>query len=425
MITIENLYSIFLKHPNISTDSRVIDKDSLFFALRGTTFEGNFFAKDALEKGAAFAIIDDEKFILDERYIIVDDVLTTLQELAKFHRDKLNIPVLGITGSNGKTTTKELVCNVLSKKFKTKATKGNLNNQIGVPLTVLSITPDIQFAIIEMGANHVGEIKFLSGICKPTYGLITNIGKAHLEGFGSIEGVIQGKTELFRFIKNNDGLIFINNDNPVLMKEAAGINQLTYGMNSEANYFGKIYGSETYFDIEWKGKIIHTQLTGNYNFENVMSAIAIGSYFGVGEAEIKLAIEDYTPTNNRSQILETTNNKLILDAYNANPSSMIAAIENFAVISGNKKIAILGDMLELGEESKMEHIFIRKEALSKGFNAVYFVGEKFNEVCLDGDVCFKSNLDALNYFKINRVNNATILLKASRGTRLEILVEVF
>lgn len=424
MSSIEEIYQIYLNHPVISTDSRTIAQDGLFFALKGDNFNGNLFAESALQKGGAFAIIDDANLKINPHYILVDDVLKTLQNLASFHRDHLFIPVIAVTGSNGKTTTKELISAILSKKYKTIATRSNLNNHIGVPLTLLSITPDTEIAIIEMGANHPGEIRFLCDLANPHYGIITNIGKAHLEGFGSFEGVVKAKTELFQYLKENQGMAFINADNSLLANHSTGLQKFSYGEHSPADYPVRLTNirSMVEFEIDPGGKRIpvHSHLYGAYNFENLMAAASIGHYFKISPEEIKSAIENYIPSNNRSQILETSHNLLILDAYNANPTSMEIAIENFSKTEYQNKTVILGDMLELGADSENEHLNILKLLEEKEFNGIYLVGPIFTKLCKKNEwICFQDSELARLWFEHHKMKDATILIKGSRGIHME------
>jgi UDP-N-acetylmuramoyl-tripeptide--D-alanyl-D-alanine ligase len=424
MISLEEIYQTYLKHPAISVDSRTIEQDGLFFALKGENFNGNQFALSALDKGGAYAIIDDPALNNDPRFILVEDVLKTLQDLASFHRDHIAIPVIAVTGSNGKTTTKELMNAILSKKYKTIATRSNLNNHIGVPLTLLSITSATEIAIIEMGANHRGEIHFLCTLAKPGYGIITNIGKAHLEGFGSFEGVVKAKTELFHYLKEHQGTAFVNADNSLLVYHSTGLRKVSYGEQSPADYNVRMKDSRSMVDIEMEivGKIIsvHSNLYGSYNFENLMAAVAIGLYFKINPEEIKNAIENYIPSNNRSQLLETGRNLLILDAYNANPSSMEAAIENFSKTEYRNKTVILGDMLELGADSENEHLNILKLLAEKDFNGIFLVGPVFTRLCTKNEwICFQDSELACLWLEHHKIEGATILIKGSRGIRLE------
>lgn len=430
------LYSLFLQHPLICTDSRNCPADSLFFALKGDNFNANAFAKTALANGCAYAIVDEAEFAIDEKYILVDDVLTTLQQLARYHRQQLGTTVIGITGTNGKTTTKELIAAVLKEKFNTLYTQGNLNNHIGVPLTLLQLKAEHEIAIIEMGANHQGEIKLLAEIACPDLGIITNVGKAHLEGFGSFEGVKKTKAELYDYISANGQLIFINKDNEHLMEMAAksgiGDKRREYSLNSEQSN-GYIYGqinscspfltmkcsinNSDFFDIE-------TKLIGVYNAENVLAAVTIGEFLGVDKLAIKAGLEKYTPQNNRSQLTVTTKNKLVVDAYNANPTSMKAAITNFGQMDVEHKVLILGDMLELGEQSDYEHNQIIALLNQYNFEKVILVGPQFGKTnnqfhCFD-------NIDALlaELSDKNDINNCYVLIKGSRGIKLEKVLSV-
>ena len=428
---ISKIYSLFKEFPYVVTDSRRAVPHSLFFALKGENFNGNRFAELALNQGCTYAVIDEEKFYKGEQYILVKDVLKTLQDLAKFHRAHLKIPFIAITGSNGKTTTKELIKAVLSKKFRTLATEGNLNNHIGVPLTLLSINSEIEIAIIEMGANHVGEIALLCEIANPDYGLITNIGKAHIGEFGSFENIVKAKTELFEFIREKNGKIFINAENDLLMKRSEGIEKITYG-NSSTDFSQCIFvDANPNLKVKFENKIISSNLVGKYNIENVAAAICVGKYFGVDEKNIKQAIEEYVPSNNRSQFVQTENNSLILDAYNANPSSMQAAIENFSQLSGKEKWLILGDMLELGEYEIEEHKNILKQISDKKFQNVILVGERFSKALAESKISFlniflfKTSDELVEKLKSTSSikNSSLILIKGSRGMKLEKAVE--
>ncbi|MFL3664221.1 MAG: UDP-N-acetylmuramoyl-tripeptide--D-alanyl-D-alanine ligase [Flavobacteriales bacterium] len=423
---IQDLYYLFLEKENVSTDTRNIIKDSIFFALKGENFDANQFAQQALDNGASYAIVDDKNVVKSDKFILVDDVLTTLQSLANHHRKQFKIPVIGITGSNGKTTTKELIFAVLSKKYNTLATKGNLNNHIGVPLTLLSLKTDTEIAIIEMGANHIGEIDFLSKIAEPIFGIITNIGKAHIEGFGSYEGVIQTKSELYKFIKQNEGILFVNEDDELLMDLSSEINRISYGENAKSHDF-KLVESSPNLKIAWNNNIITTNLYGKYNFPNIMAAICIGDYFNVDEQDIIDAITNYVSTNNRSQFAEIRGNTYYLDAYNANPTSMNAAIETFIEGYFSNKLMILGDMLELGNVSDEEHLVIIEKAANNHLNTI-FVGNNFfsfsdkykNNKLLH---FFKSYEEVIKWFVENNPKNKNILVKGSRGIKLEKIVE--
>lgn len=430
MIVIENLYEIFEKHPFISTDSRNIKPGCLFFALKGANFNGNHFALNALRDGAAYAIVDEPVHPHDERIILVDDVLKTLQELASFHRKRLGLPILAITGSNGKTTTKELVASVLSQKYNLEFTRGNLNNHIGVPLTLLTFTKQTEFGVVEMGANHSGEIDFLCRIANPNFGLVTNVGKAHLEGFGSFEGVIRTKTEMYRYIENVGGCIFLNGENEYLTKEAINnSNKVTYGTN-ESNWLrGEIIDSPPYLNLRaWfpKGVLyLNTRLIGSYNFENVLAAAAIGRYFGVDPLLIKKGIEEYVPSNNRSQFIKTSKNQVIMDAYNANPTSMKASIINFLTFDSPAKTAILGDMLELGEYSDSEHQAIVDLLSNETGIKVILVGEIFSKTSLPGHFNhFPTTAEAREYITEHSIDQNLILIKGSRGIGLEKILDV-
>jgi UDP-N-acetylmuramoyl-tripeptide--D-alanyl-D-alanine ligase len=421
-IPIEELYSIYRKYPVIVTDSRKISKDCLFFALKGESFDGNTFARDAILKGAAYAIIDHPAFA-GHQTILVEDVLHTLQDLARYHRATLKIPVIGITGSNGKTTSKELIYAVLSSHFTAHATQGNLNNHIGVPITLLSVAEDTEIAIIEMGANHPGEIAELCTIADPTFGLITNIGKAHLEGFGGFEGVIRTKNELYQHLQKSGGTAFVNADNELLWRLSAELKRISYGTSPSAEAVGISFNADPFLDVSWmKGSQdieIHTQLTGDYNFENVMAAICIGQHFDVPDQKIKAALEAYTPSNSRSQTLSTERNKIILDAYNANPTSMVAALKNFSKMQAPRKMAILGDMLELGEESLSEHEAIVQLLSGLNFENVILVGPEFMKCAGDLFKTFPDSVAAQQWLKEKIFNDFTILVKGSRGLHME------
>ena len=421
---IEKLYDLFLKYPKVTTDSRNIPKDSIFFALKGVNFNGNNFAREALVKGAALAVVDEEVATTDDRVLLVNNVLEKLQNLATYHRKQLDLKVIGITGTNGKTTTKELIQAVLKEKYNSFSTKGNFNNHIGVPLTLLSLTSDHEIAVIEMGANHIGEIEQLCKIAMPDYGIITNIGKAHLEGFGSFEGVIKTKTELYNYIRNTGGTIFINIDNQLLVDHSEGLNSKTYGENEPAECRGEITTDFPFLQLKCTTKekvfAVNSQLIGRYNFENILAALCIGNYFKVSSSDMQEAIESYKPTNNRSQIIKTKLNTLFLDAYNANPSSMNAAIENFATANFEKKVLILGDMAELGVESSNEHHSILEFIKSKNFGNVILVGPEFKKANQSFEFMAINDKDQLEaVLKEMKFANATILIKGSRKMELE------
>jgi UDP-N-acetylmuramoyl-tripeptide--D-alanyl-D-alanine ligase len=433
-MAIEEIYQLYLQHPVISTDTRKIAPGSLFFALKGDKFDANTFATQALEAGAAYAVIDDAAYRLNEKCILVDDVLTTLQELARYHRKQLQIPVIGLTGTNGKTTTKELVNAVLSQQFTTLATVGNLNNHIGVPLTMLSINSSHQIAVIEMGANHQKEIELLCTIAQPTHGLITNVGKAHLEGFGGVEGVKKGKGELYDYLKATGGIAFVNSDSKdlVRMQEDRGLeNVVYYGTKAFLNTIsGLSTGSAPYLALNWKAENtdiehqpITSHLTGEYNLDNILAAICIGYTFKLSAAQIKAGIEGYQPQNNRSQIVQTSSNTLICDYYNANPSSMVVAINNLNAMQANRKVMILGDMFEMGNEAAAEHEAIIKAAVSVPANEHIFVGAEFY---LHRDnypaTFYKTTEDAIAGIQGKAISGATVLIKGSRGMALERLV---
>ncbi len=383
---LETLYEIYKQHPVVTTDSRDCPQGSLFFALKGETFDGNAFAGKALEQGCAYAVVDDETVVPqgDERYILVGDVLKTLQDLAHYHREQFNIPVLEVTGTNGKTTTKELIAAVLSKKYNVLYTQGNFNNHIGVPKTLLRLTAEHTFAVIETGANHPGEIETLAKIVDPDFGIITNVGKAHLEGFGSFEGVIKTKGELYDYLRAKHGTVFLDYDNIYLKNIADGLHQIFYGAPCDEvlSVEGELIDCTPYLRFKWhpaggEWQEVNTHLIGSYNLKNAMAAAVIGRTFGVSVEDINEAISGYVPTNNRSQLVETADNKLVVDAYNANPTSMKAAIENFSLMKADKKMAILGDMKELGPTSWEEHQKMVDLLVEAGFNHVWLVGKEF------------------------------------------------
>jgi UDP-N-acetylmuramoyl-tripeptide--D-alanyl-D-alanine ligase len=426
---ISDIYPLFRAHPVVSTDSRHVPPGSIFFALRGESFNGNEFAGKALDSGAAYAVVDEAAYATGNAHILVDNVLETLQHLAHHHRMQFNIPVIAITGSNGKTTTKELISGVLSRKFKTVATPGNLNNHIGVPLTLLNITSETEIAVVEMGANHPGEIGFLCNIAHPGYGIITNIGKAHLEGFGSFEGVVRTKTELYHFLREHHGKVFLNQDDELLVSHAENIMTITYG-SSDAALAARNISAEPFItmDLQLENKDcmhVESRLYGTYNAVNMMAAACIGQYFHVDPADIRSAIEGYEPGNNRSQVTRTERNLLILDAYNANPSSMKAALETFASSPYPEKTIILGDMLELGSDTDQEHMAILGLICQQAFKKVYLVGPVFTRLNTAREhICFHDCELARIWLEHHRIENQTILLKGSRGIRLEKLVDL-
>lgn len=476
-ISIDQLYNFFLKYPLISTDSRDVKPESIFFSLKGENFNGNKFAAEALSKGAAMAVVNEKKYCKDERYILVDNSLKSLQELAKYHRENLNIPVIGITGTNGKTTTKELLNSVLQNNYKTVSTFGNFNNHIGVPLTILTCTQDTEIAIIEMGANHPGEIAELCEIAKPDFGIITNIGKAHIEGFGSYKNIVNTKKALYDYIADKKGTVFVNIDNSQLLKLSENIDRVLYGTNSsklitpdstisnQILCLGEMLENNPFINIKLysksKNDIIHhvpfslyepvyklyplpytlryipyilqTKFIGDYNFENILAAACIGFYFGISLDEIKVSIENFIPGSYRSQFIETAKNKIIMDAYNANPTSMVAAINNFAALKFDNKVAILGDMFELGKDSFAEHKKIVNLLILQNFENAILIGPeftsavkalqlKFNIQTLNFKL-FISSDEAADYFKSTPLLAKTILIKGSRGIKLEKIVD--
>ena len=422
---IEKLHQIFLQFSIVCTDTRKIEDNCLFFALKGNNFNGNAYAAEALKKGAAFAIVDEKKYATSDKTILVDDVLQTLQKLASFHRNQCKAKVIGLTGSNGKTTTKELINSVLSKKYKTIATIGNLNNHIGVPLTLLSIKKDTEIAIVEMGANHVKEIEFLCSIAQPDFGYITNFGKAHIEGFGSVEGVIKGKSELYDYLIHHKKSIFFNADD-LIQLEKLGNYIKKYGFTKDKNEYYRIdfLKADPYVSLKVEEIQIDSNLIGSYNFTNCCAAILMGKYFNVDIKDIKSAIEAYIPQNNRSQIIEKNGKRIILDAYNANPTSMKLALENFNEFSGNHKIAFLGDMFELGETAKIEHQHIADLASGLNLEKAYLIGENFNKTSTTLQK-FRTYKDVATYLKDESFpKDCSILIKGSRGMALERLLEV-
>lgn len=425
---IAEIYSLFKKFPIPVTDSRNIVVDSIFFALKGESFNGNKFALAALESGSRYAVVDEEEYAIDERFILVDDVLTCLQNLAKEHRRNLGIPILAITGTNGKTTSKELINEVLKQKFKTSATQGNFNNHIGVPLTLLAMTADTEFGIVEMGANHPGEIKALCEIAEPNFGLITNVGKAHLEGFGSFDGVKATKKELYDYLADHDGEVFVNCENQHLLGMLNQQKNILYGNSDEAFSKARFLQAEPLLILELRSPIgklyIKTHLIGAYNFENVLAAVTLGRYFKIDEIAIKQALEAYVPSNNRSQLVKTESNVLFLDAYNANPTSMQAAIENFADMKMQNKFLILGDMLELGEESEKEHLALLEFLNEKQLLNTVLVGKVFANLSVAHKFETFSNVDdLLLHLDALGLKNMYILIKGSRGIKLEKTVE--
>ena len=425
------LYQIFLDCQLVTTDSRNCPEGSLFIALKGESFNGNAFAGKALETGCAYAVIDESEYAIegDQRYILVDDCLQTLQQLANYHRRQLGTRVIGITGTNGKTTTKELISAVLSQSHNILYTLGNLNNHIGVPSTLLRLKAEHDLAVIEMGANHPGEIKFLSEIVEPDCGIITNVGKAHLEGFGSFEGVIKTKGELYDFLRKKEGsTVFIHHDNAYLMNIAEGLNLIPYGTEDDLYVNGRITGNSPYLPFEWKagkdGKSyqVQTQLIGEYNFPNALAAITIGRFFGVEDAKINEALAGYTPQNNRSQLKKTDDNTLIIDAYNANPTSMMAALQNFRNMEVPHKMLILGDMRELGAESAAEHQKIADYLKECAFEKVWLVGDQF-AAAEHSFQTYPNVQEVIKDLEADKPKGYTILIKGSNGIKLSSVVD--
>ena len=410
---ISELYKIYKSKSSICTDTRKIKKGGLFFALKGENFNGNLFAAKAISDGCSFAIIDEKKIAKNNKFILVKNVLETLQNLARHHRKQLSIPIIGITGTNGKTTSKELIHAVLKSELNSYATKGNLNNHIGVPLSILEITKEHEIAIIEMGANHEKEIEFLCEIAKPTHGVITNIGSAHLEGFKDHQGVINAKNELFNFIKKNNGVLFVNDDDNLLLNLSEKIERITYGNNGFCKGF--ITKNTPFLNIKVSNTEINSQLIGEYQFSNIMLAVCIGNKFNIKDSNIKKAIQNYTPKNNRSEILKTKDNLLILDAYNANPSSMKAMITSFSKQDYTNKLCILGDMLELGEYTIKEHSAIL-DLIDILNLEIILIGKEFSKISKEA---FKDRNAFEIFLKSNPIKNKTILLKGSRGIGLE------
>lgn len=430
MSAIQSLYQHYLNHPIVCTDTRTILKGCLFFALKGDKFDANGFAEQAINAGAAYAIIDNPDYQLNDRCILVSDVLSTLQDLARHHRQQLQIPVIGLTGSNGKTTTKELIKAVLSEKYRTFATKGNLNNHIGVPLSLLSMAGDTEIAVIEMGANHQKEIEFLCSIAQPTHGLITNVGMAHLDGFGGFEGVKKGKAELFAHLKQHQGQAFINRDNPYLMEmsqKAALTDIVYYGSEDTNTIYGKLSKTDPFLELSWQRKDqeyqTNTQLTGAYNFENILAAICIGDFFGLNPEQINRGLSTYAPQNNRSQITKTDHNTVICDFYNANPSSMNAALKNLEGLDASKKVVIIGDMFELGNEAADQHLQIIKQAEAMKPQELLFIGKNFLQQGQGHEGNYFATPDeAKAYLEKHPVKESLVLLKGSRGMALEQLL---
>lgn len=427
MTTIETLYKLYQKHPFVTTDSRNTPEGSLFFALKGESFNGNRFAAQSLEAGCSYAIVDEQEAVINDRCLLVENVLRTLQALARYHRKMCNIPVIGITGTNGKTTTKELMAAILSKKYTLLYTQGNLNNHIGVPLTLLRLTPEHQMAVIEMGANHPGEIRELAEIADPDYGLITNVGMAHLEGFGSFEGVLKTKGELYDYIRAKKGRIFINCENPYLESIARDIEHVPYATKPGYPVWGEVLNCSPFLKLRWHLDYSDshydatTNLIGSYNLENALAAICVGHYFGIQATDTAEALEAYVPSNNRSQLKNTEQNVLIIDAYNANPTSMAAAIHNFEQYKAPHKAVILGSMKELGAVSQEEHKRLAFHIAEHNFDRVFLIGEEFRQA--NSDYPLFSDADSfIDYLKELPLQGYTILIKGSRGNHLESIV---
>lgn len=436
---LSELYKLYQQHPLITTDSRDCPEGSIFFALKGESFDGNRFAKAALEKGCAYAVIDEREFAEEgnRRLILVDNVLTTFKELAREHRRRFDIPVIGITGTNGKTTTKELIAAVLGEKYNVMYTRGNFNNDVGVPKTLFSLRPEHEIAVVEMGASHPGDIKALVDYVEPTCGLITNVGRAHLQGFGSFEGVKRTKGELYDFLESHNGLLFLNESNPDLMEMAAQRNFgriISYGRDEGGNVEGEVIDCSPFLNFRWRQHLhsgqmpanayeVETHLIGAYNLDNMLAAIAVGLHFGVSPAQINHALGHYIPSNNRSQLETTEHNRLIVDAYNANPSSMAAAIDNFKLMKAERKMAILGDMLELGAVSDEEHQKTVDALAAAGIKEVWLVGEEFGKT----HTAFRKfkNVDEVKAaIAAHRPENYYILIKGSNGIHLSLLPEL-
>lgn len=429
MLTAKELYQYFLKNSKISTDTRKITPGSIFFALKGANFNGNAFAKKALELGAAYAVIDEAEFAISDQYLLVNDVLNAMQELSTLHREQINIPVIAIVGSNGKTTTKELISSVLATQYKVLSTPGNFNNHIGLPLTLLMLEPTHEIAIIEMGANHIGENDFLCKLAKPTHGIITNNGKDHLEGFGSLEGVAQSNSELYYYLLKNNGKAYVNANDEWLMRMSRGLtHKITYAANTQiklasANVVAVAKQLQPEIKFNFNNIEISSCLSGDYNFDNIMAAVCIGNDFDITAQNIKNGIETYKPTNLRSQLIKTDRNNIFLDAYNANPSSMEVSLNNFAMMPAENKIVVLGDMFELGKFEAEEHQNIANLCKAFNFKEVILCGEAFSKT----QHAFKSFIktdDARDYLSKINPTNCFVFIKGSRGMKLEELIKV-
>lgn len=415
------IHGLFLKSKGISIDTRKIEKDSMFVAIKGDRFDANTFAKEALDKGASSVIIDNPSFYIDDRTILVEDSLVALQQLAQFHRKYLNLPIIALTGSNGKTTTKELIQVVLSKKFKTKATVGNLNNHIGVPLTLLSFDSETEIGIVEMGANHQQEIEFLCTLATPNYGYITNFGKAHLEGFGGVEGVIKGKSEMYQYLFENNGLAFVNLEDQIQVEKTKALAVFSFGVGITSDVVIRDVKANPFVEIAYDDVVVASHLIGLYNANNLNAAITIGKYFKVDDLAIKEALEGYVPENNRSQLICKGSNEIILDAYNANPSSMAVAIQNFVQLNKANKVMVLGDMFELGDDSLKEHKAIVEMSIIDDSVTCFFIGKAFyeNKKEKSNFGFYESFSDFETYLKETSFSESMILIKGSRGMALE------
>jgi UDP-N-acetylmuramoyl-tripeptide--D-alanyl-D-alanine ligase len=430
---IDKIYDLFINECNkeVCTDTRDIISGSLFFAWRGENINGNKYAEEALNNGALYVVVDDENFYKkdDKRYILTENSQELLAQLAKYHREQFNIPVIAITGSNGKTTTKELISSVLKTEKNIVVTSGNLNNHVGVPKTLLKINKDTEIAVVEMGANHVGEIDYLCSIAKPTYGLITNIGRAHLGLFGGFDGVVRAKSELYRYLEKHKGVSFVNGNDDLLLGLTNTDEKVTY-LSTDSNYSVISKKTFPFFSAEWKDNTIKTKLTGEYNIMNISAAIAVGDYFGISFENIKKGIESYVPTNSRSEIIETENNNIVIkDFYNANASSMELALENLSQIKNNKeKIAILGDMFELGDFQEEEHRNVLEKAIIFGIDKIYIIGKIFSSLNIPEDISknvyiFSNTSDAIFALQKSHIKNSNILLKASNGMNFKKLFD--
>ena len=425
-MTISEIHKLFTSCTSVVIDTRKITPNSLFVALKGERFDANTLTKEALDNGASYVLIDNKDYFIDDRTILVEDCLTALQQLAKYHREYLNISIIALTGSNGKTTTKELINVVLSKKYNTKATIGNLNNHIGVPLTLLSFTSETEIGIVEMGANHQKEIEFLCAIALPDYGYITNFGKAHLEGFGGVEGVIKGKSEMYTYLKSNNKKVFVNLDDAIQSEKTSVMDRITFGQNfTDASTAITNVIANPLVELQFHGLTVKSNLIGLYNANNISAAITIGVYFEVTDKDIKDAIESYIPENNRSQLLNKNSNEIILDAYNANPSSMLVALQNFLQLDKTNKVIIIGDMFELGEESLAEHQSIVNYLKSNESVACYFIGNDFysNKVEQTNFSFYKDFDSFAAFLQTIKFKNNAILIKGSRGMALERVLE--